>query len=216
MRQVVLDTETTGMPVTDGHRIIEIGCVEIVDRQTTGNHFHQYVNPEREVDEGAYEVHGLGNDFLADKPLIASVLDEFLDFVRGSELVIHNAKFDVGFLNAELELAGYDERIKDICEVVDTVSLARQKYPGARVSLDALTKRFNITSFNRDLHGALLDSEILAQVYLMMTGGQSAIGFEKTEATNAQQISQPSKKYKIASVPLSDEEIAADQDYFKA
>lgn len=216
MRQVVLDTETTGMPVTDGHRIIEIGCVEILNRETTKHYFHQYVNPEREVDMGAYEVHGISNEFLADKPVIANVLDEFLDFVRGSELIIHNARFDVGFLNAELEMAGYAERIEDICDVVDTVSMARKKYPGARVSLDALVKRFNITSFNRDLHGALLDSEILAQVYLMMTGGQSAIGFDAVNAAQTEQVSGTTKKYKIATVAVSEDELLADENYFKA
>lgn len=215
MRQVVLDTETTGMPARDGHRVIEIGCVEIEGRTVTSNHYHQYLNPEREVDEGAFAVHGISNEFLADKPVIAAVMDEFLDFVRGSQLIIHNAKFDVGFLNNELALCGYDERIEDICEVVDSLELARQKFPGARASLDALTKRFNITSFNREYHGALLDSQILAEVYLMLTGGQSAIGFDEGQTTTHQQTTQTTKKYKIASVSISEEEILADQTYFK-
>lgn len=213
MRQIILDTETTGMPAVDGHRIIEIGCVEMLDRELTGSTYHQYINPEREVDEGAYRVHGISDDFLADKPTMNRVIDEFLDFVRGAELVIHNAPFDVGFLDYELERLGREERIADLCQVTDTVAMARKKFPGARVNLDALTKRYGITSFDRELHGALLDSEILARVYLAMTGGQEGLSFaaqqsatQQTEAAHAQTTT-----LTIPEVPLSDDEIAQHQ-----
>lgn len=217
-RKIVLDTETTGMPAIDGHRIIEIGCVEMHDRELSGATYHQYINPERDVDEGAYEVHGISNDFLADKPVMANCMDEFLDFIRGAELIIHNAQFDVGFLDYELELLGKDERIADICTVTDTLAIARKKHPGSRVSLDALTKRYGITQFNRDLHGALLDSEILAQVYLAMTGGQSGLSFAESSLTQTQATSETSvqqSQISIAEVPVSDEELAQHQQFFQ-
>lgn len=215
MRKIILDTETTGMPAIDGHRIIEIGCVEMNDREITGNHYHQYLNPERDVDQGAYEVHGISNEFLADKPVMATCMDEFLDFVRGAELIIHNAKFDVGFLNYELELLGRTERIEDFCTVTDTLAMARKKHPGSRVSLDALTKRYGITSFNRDLHGALLDSEILAQVYLAMTGGQAGLTFAavKTQKNNDNEPQLSSERINVVAVPLSDDEVTAHQQW---
>ncbi len=176
MRQIVLDTETTGLEPSQGHRVIEIGCVEVVERRTTGNHFHQYLQPDRAIDEGAIEVHGISNEFLADKPRFADVVDDFLDFVRGAELVIHNAPFDVGFLNHELALLDGDYgRIEDYCGILDTLSLARQMHPGQKNSLDALCRRYDIDNAHRELHGALLDAEILADVYLMMTGGQTAL-----------------------------------------
>lgn len=208
-RRIVLDTETTGMPAVDGHRIIEIGCVEMLDRELTGNHYHQFINPERKVDAGAYEVHGIGDDFLADKPLMADCIEAFLDFIRGAELIIHNAKFDVGFLDHELQLLGREERIADMCTVTDTLTMARKKHPGARVSLDALCKRYGITQFNRDLHGALLDSEILAQVYLSMTGGQSGLSFaEQKPKKQKTEIGRATRNaFSIAEVPLSNEEI---------
>jgi DNA polymerase-3 subunit epsilon len=173
LRQVVLDTETTGLEVSQGHRIIEIGCVELVNRRLTGRHYHQYINPERAIDEGAMEVHGITNEFVADKPSFESIAQEFLDFVTGSELVIHNAPFDIGFLNRELSMtssiqAGLDTQ----CEVIDTLIMARQKHPGQRNSLDALCRRYAVDNSKRELHGALLDAEILADVYLLMTGGQ--------------------------------------------
>ena len=174
-RQIVLDTETTGIETSDGHRVIEIGCVEMVNRRFTGRNFHQYLNPDREVDAGAVEVHGLSNDFLADKPRFEEVVEDFLDFVRGAELVIHNAPFDVGFLDHELSMLGRDERVNDLCEVLDTLVMARRMHPGQRNSLDALCKRYEVDNSNRDLHGALLDAEILADVYLAMTGGQKAL-----------------------------------------
>ncbi len=174
MRQIVLDTETTGLEPRQGHRIIEIGCVELVNRRLTGNHYHQYLQPDREIDEGAIEVHGISNEFLADKPRFADVVDDFLDFVRGAELVIHNAPFDVGFINHELALLGEDHgRIEDHCGILDTLALARQMHPGQKNNLDALCRRYDIDNAHRELHGALLDAEILADVYLMMTGGQT-------------------------------------------
>ncbi len=216
-RRIVLDTETTGMPAIEGHRIIEIGCVEIIDRDITGVTYHQYINPERDIDQGAYEVHGISSEFLADKPVMGLCMDEFLEFIRGAELIIHNAAFDVGFLDYELELLGRDERIADICTITDTVALARKKHPGTRVNLDALTKRYGITSFNRELHGALLDSEILARVYLAMTGGQEGISFtpQKTTSQSKQSGAQRGgRKYTIVEVPLSDEEITLHQQAF--
>jgi len=176
MRQVVLDTETTGLEHKQGHRIIEIGCVEVDSRRLTGRDYHQYLQPDREIDEGAIEVHGITNEFLADKPRIADVIEDFLDFVRGAELIIHNAPFDVGFINAELERLGAEwGRIEDYCTVTDTLAMARQMHPGQRNSLDALCKRYEIDNSHRQLHGALLDARILADVYLSMTGGQTLL-----------------------------------------
>lgn len=175
MRQIVLDTETTGLEAALGHRVIEIGCVELVDRRPTGRVFHKYLNPDRESDPGALEVHGLTSEFLADKPRFTDVVGEFIDFVRDTELVIHNATFDLGFLNAELaRLDGYRE-MTSYCGVCDTLALARKRHPGQRVSLDALCKRYQVDNSQRTLHGALLDAEILADVYLAMTGGQTAL-----------------------------------------
>lgn len=182
MRQIVLDTETTGIDPNDGHRIIEIGCVELLDRKLTGRHFHYYINPQREVEAGAIEVHGITNEMLADKPLFAAVAEEFLDFVRGAELVIHNAPFDIDFLDMELALLpGKQPRLRDICGVIDTLVMARQKHPGQRNSLDALCQRYYVDNSQRDLHGALLDAEILADVYLIMTGGQTNLALAGEE-----------------------------------
>lgn len=176
MRQVVLDTETTGLEPSAGHRIIEIGCVELVNRKLTGRHYHQYINPLREIDQGALEVHGISNDFLADKPLFAQIANDFIEFVNGAQLVIHNAPFDIGFLDHELAKLGPQYgRVADRCAVLDTLALARNKHPGQKNNLDALCKRYGIDNSQRDLHGALLDSEILADVYLMMTGGQTRL-----------------------------------------
>lgn len=172
VRQVVLDTETTGLETSQDHRIIEVGCVELVNRRLTGRHYHQYINPEREVDHGAMEVHGLTDEFLADKPVFSAIADEFLAFVKGAELVIHNAPFDVGFIDHEFEkLDGYGQ-VADICSVVDTLVMARHMHPGQKNNLDALCKRYGVDNSQRDLHGALLDAEILGDVYLLMTGGQ--------------------------------------------
>ena len=179
MRQIVLDTETTGLEVSQGHRIIEIGCVELKDRRLSGRTFHKYLCPDREVDPGALEVHGITNEFLADQPRFADVAEEFLEFVQGAELVIHNAAFDVGFIDAELGRAGNGVvRITELCQVLDTLTLARQLHPGQRNSLDALCKRYRVDNSRRDLHGALLDAEILGEVYLAMTGGQGALTLE--------------------------------------
>ncbi len=175
MRQIVLDTETTGLDPQDGHRVIEIGCVELVDRRLTGNNFHYYLQPDREIEAGAADVHGITNAFLADKPRFAEVADAFLRYVEGAELIIHNAAFDVGFLNHELaRWRPQAPRIGDVCEVTDTLTMARRLHPGQRNSLDALCKRYAVDNRHRDLHGALLDAEILADVYLSMTGGQVA------------------------------------------
>jgi len=174
-RQIVLDTETTGLEPEQGHRIIEIGCVEMIDRRLTGNNFHQYLQPDREIDQGAIEVHGITNEFLADKPHFADVAADFIDYVRGAELIIHNAPFDVGFLNSELRRMGQGAQMDDLCAVTDTLVMAKKMHPGQRNSLDALCKRYDIDNSHRELHGALLDAEILADVYLMMTGGQAAL-----------------------------------------
>lgn len=175
-RQIVLDTETTGLNPQEGHRIIEIGCVELVNRRLTGRHFHVYINPERVIDVGAIEVHGITNEFLADKPLFADVADDFIGFIRGAELIIHNAPFDVGFINHEFTLLSNGTgSVEDYSGVFDTLTFARKKHPGQRNSLDALCKRYGIDNSHRDLHGALLDAEILADVYLLMTGGQSSL-----------------------------------------
>jgi len=174
MRQIVLDTETTGLDAAQGHRVIEIGCVEIENRRLTGRHFHCYLNPDREIDEGAVQVHGITSEFLADKPRFAQVLDDFLQFVAGAELIIHNAPFDLSFLDSELALAGSQHvSMQTLCPVTDTLQMARKKHPGQRNSLDALCKRYEVDNSQRDLHGALLDAEILADVYLAMTGGQT-------------------------------------------
>jgi DNA polymerase-3 subunit epsilon len=174
-RQIILDTETTGLEVGEGHRVIEIGCVELNNRRVTAKTFHHYLNPDRAIDAGAQEVHGISNDFLADKPRFADIAQSLLDYVSGAELVIHNAAFDIGFLDKELELAGYSERLGRICGVVDTVSMARRMHPGQKASLDALCKRYGVDNSNRELHGALLDARLLADVYLAMTGGQAAL-----------------------------------------
>ncbi len=187
MRQIVLDTETTGLEPYDGHRIIEIGCVELVNRKFTGNHYHQYLQPDREIDQGAMEVHGITNEFLEDKPRFLDVVDEFLEFIEGAELVIHNAPFDVGFLDHELSLLDSNKgKLSDYCSVLDTLVLARQMHPGQRNSLDALCKRYEIDNSHRELHGALLDSEILADVYLRMTGGQTSLTLGRQNAANQQ------------------------------
>jgi DNA polymerase-3 subunit epsilon len=183
----MLDTETTGLAVEQGHRIIEIGCVEVVNRRRTGRRFHHYVQPDREIDPAAVEVHGITNDMLADKPRFADVVDEFLDFVAGAELIIHNADFDVGFLDAELRRAGREGTIATLCTVVDSLALARRLHPGQRNSLDALCKRYSVDNSGRELHGALLDAELLADVYLAMTGGQGALLLDASAAAGEAQ-----------------------------
>jgi DNA polymerase-3 subunit epsilon len=182
MRQIVLDTETTGLETELGHRIIEIGALEIIDRELTDNKLHYYLNPEREIDAGALEVHGLTSEFLADKPLFPGIASEFLEFIDGAELVIHNAAFDLGFLDYELSLADPGlGRVKDRARILDTLELARELHPGQRNNLDALCKRYAIDNSNRTVHGALLDAQLLAEVYLAMTGGQSSLGLQLKE-----------------------------------
>lgn len=176
MRQIVLDTETTGLEFSQGHRVIEIGCVEMLNRRLNGSTFHHYINPQREIDEAAVEVHGITVEMLKDKPAFADLAAELLDFIKGAELIIHNATFDVGFLNNEFELAGLGAGVVEAnCAVVDTLAMARHKHPGQRSSLDALCKRYSVDNTERTLHGALLDAEILADVYLAMTGGQASL-----------------------------------------
>lgn len=176
MRQIVLDTETTGLEPEEGHRVIEIGAVELLDRRLTGRHFQQYLNPQRDIEDGALEVHGISQEFLQDKPLFAEIAEDFLDFIEGAELLIHNAPFDVGFLDMELSLLNSPVRIGSHAGILDTLEMARDLHPGQRNSLDALCKRYEVDNSSRKLHGALLDAEILADVYLAMTGGQSDLG----------------------------------------
>lgn len=187
MRQIVLDTETTGLEPAEGHRIIEIGCVELIDRRLTGNNFHQYLQPDRAIEAGAVDVHGITDDFLRDKPRFADVADDLLDYIRGAELVIHNAPFDLGFLDHELRLCRPGSPpLAELCAVIDTLVLARSLHPGQRNSLDALCKRYQVDNSHRDLHGALLDAEILADVYLAMTGGQVSLALgHQSETTGA-------------------------------
>ena len=186
MRQIILDTETTGLSWERGNRVVEIGCVEFVDRRPTGRTFQCYLNPEREFEPGAQEVTGLTLDFLADKPKFAAVVEEFLAFIEGADLVIHNAAFDVGFLDNELRMLGPQfGRLSDRCGIEDSLLLARQRYPGQRNSLDALCKRLGVDNAHRQLHGALLDAQLLAEVYLALTSGQGEIGFDGSEATPA-------------------------------
>lgn len=185
-RQIVLDTETTGLEHRQGHRIIEIGCVELINRKLTGNNYHQYLNPEREIDIGAIEVHGISNEFLSDKPLFADTSESLLEYLAGAELIIHNAPFDVGFLDAELaRLPGDAVSINNICTVHDTLVQARKMFPGQRNDLDSLCKRYEVNNTHRELHGALLDAEILADVYLYMTGGQTALTLDAVSAMGA-------------------------------
>jgi len=188
-RQIILDTETTGLDPAQGHRIIEIGAVEMVNRRLTGNRYHQYLNPEREIDAGAIEVHGITNEMLVDKPRFADVVTDFLAFIRGAELIIHNAPFDVGFVNHECRLLdrGADS-IEKFCTVLDTLKLARQMHPGQKNDLDSLCRRYSVDNSNRTLHGALLDAEILADVYLAMTGGQTALFQESGSGNRAEGV----------------------------
>ena len=187
MRQIVLDTETTGIEPKEGHRIIEIGCVEVVNRRLTGNHFHVYINPGRHIEQEAIEVHGITNEFLADKPTFSQVAQEFVSFIKGAQLVIHNAPFDVGFMDHEFGMEASTKGVitNQICDVLDTLTLARQMHPGQKNNLDALCKRYGIDNSHRTLHGALLDAEILADVYLLMTGGQTKLKLASSSGSDA-------------------------------
>jgi len=183
-RQIVLDTETTGLEPSQGHRIIEIGCVELINRRLTGNNYHQYLQPDREIDEGALQVHGISNEFLKDKPRFNDIVDDLMNYLKNAELIIHNAPFDVGFLDHELKLAGEQYGlIDDHCTVIDTLLMARKMHPGQKNNLDALCKRYDVNNSQRDLHGALLDAEILSDVYLRMTGGQVGLALDSEQAT---------------------------------
>ena len=185
MRQIILDTETTGLEPKQGHRIIEIGCIELINRRKTERNFHQYLNPERDIEDGAFNIHGLSNEFLSDKSHFADIAQEFIDFIRDGELIIHNAPFDVGFINAELKLLGKKwGKIEDYCTVFDTLLLAREKHPGQKNNLDALCKRYEVDNSQRDLHGALLDAQILLDVYLKMTGGQTDLTFHSVATSH--------------------------------
>lgn len=219
MRSVVLDTETTGMPVTDGHRIIEIGCVEVIGRRLTGRHYHVYLQPDREVDEGAIAVHGITGEFLVDKPRFKDVADEFFEFIKGAQLIIHNAAFDVGFINNEFALLGQQERVdlSEHCSILDTLLMARERHPGQRNSLDALCKRYGVDNSGRDLHGALLDAEILADVYLTMTGGQTNLSLagEGADSENGGR-QQPTPIRRLASDRMSTPVVRANADELAA
>jgi DNA polymerase-3 subunit epsilon len=218
MRQVVLDTETTGLEVEQQHRVIEIGCVEVFNRRLTGRRFHRYLNPERDIDEGAQAVHGLSREQLSKEPTFAQIHAEFLEFVQGAELVIHNAPFDVAFLDAEFgrlgAAAGTCTKVTDVCRVLDTLALARQMHPGQRNSLDALCKRYSVDNSHREFHGALLDARILAEVYLAMTGGQATFSLseESDTARSRARAAAPlrfSHGVRIVVVKASEEELAA-------
>lgn len=204
MRQIVLDTETTGLEPEQGHRIIEIGCVELIDRRLSSSSFHQYLQPDREIDAAAVEVHGITNEFLADKPRFGDVVTDFIQYVSGAELIIHNAPFDVGFINWELaRLDGEWGRLSDHCTIVDTLVLAKKMHPGQRNSLDALCKRYAIDNSHRELHGALLDAEILADVYLAMTGGQGALLLDGYSASGEGETSSPIRRLPAERPPLT-------------
>jgi len=210
-RQIILDTETTGLDKKSGHRVIEIGCVEIVNRKYTGNEYHVYLNPERDSDPGALEVHGLTTEFLSDKPKFEEIYQEFIDFIKDSELLIHNAEFDIGFLNHEIKLMS--KKLNTIDEhvslITDTLQIAREKHPGQRNSLDALVNRYEIGGYDRELHGALLDSKILGDVYLAMTGGQSALDFtNQTEDKNklSKETSSEHVDLNLKTISLSEQE----------
>lgn len=184
MRQIILDTETTGLETSQGHRIIEVGAIEMINRRLTEQRFHHYINPKREIDEAAIEVHGITLDSLKDKPVFEDLAEELFDFLKGAELIIHNAPFDIGFLNYEFKLAGMgDQLLNSHCEVLDTLVMARSKHPGQKNNLDALCRRYAVDNTQRTLHGALLDAEILADVYLMMTGGQMTLLGENEDLT---------------------------------
>jgi DNA polymerase III subunit epsilon len=224
MRQIVLDTETTGLETSQDHRIIEIGCVELVGRKLTGRHYHQYINPQRKVDEGAMEVHGITDEFLIDKPLFATVAREFLEFVDGADLVIHNAPFDVGFINHEIaKLGGIYREIESSCRIIDTLALARQKHPGQKNNLDALCKRYGVDNSQRDLHGALLDAEILADVYLLMTGGQVNLNISDQQSSDSGEVNAQSgirrlsdKRPPLRVVKANEEELVLHQQKLDA
>ena len=218
MRQIVLDTETTGLEVEKGHRIIELGCVELINRRRTNRPLHYYLQPDREIDPGAQEVHGISSEMLAGKPRFAEIVQEFLDYVSGAELIIHNADFDLAFLNAELRTAGRsNDLIPGVCSVLDTLAVARRLHPGQRNSLDALCRRYGVDNTGREFHGALLDAQLLADVYLGMTGGQAALLLDHVghESSAQVQASRPvaRENLKLKVVRASGSEIAAHESF---
>ena len=216
-RQIILDTETTGLDFKTGHRIIEIGCVEIVNRKFTGNEYHTYINPDRDSDEGALRVHGLTAEFLSDKPRFAEIYEDFISFIKDSELLIHNAEFDIGFLDNEIKLVSTDLNSieKEVIKITDTLQIAREKHPGQRNSLDALVNRYAINGYDRELHGALLDSKILGDVYLSMTGGQSNLDFttNDTHEKNVEEVKEKTSRKKLKVVKVSAVEKARNLEY---
>src|SRR3990167_1082747 len=223
MRQIVLDTETTGLKVEEGHRVIEVGCVEMINRKITGSHFHHYINPEREIEAGALAVHGITQAFLKDKPIFSKVADDLLQFISGDELIIHNAPFDLSFLDHELQLFGHFSHpsLRNYCQIVDTLVLARQMHVGQRNSLDALCKRYGIDLSKRELHGALLDAHLLARVYLAMTGGQgSFFDFASSEDNLSKQSvegspSSPIEGHHLVVLKALPEEVTAHEAYLE-
>lgn len=218
MRQVVLDTETTGLDIANDHRIIEIAGVELVNRKLTKNSYQVYLNPERTVGP-SFKIHGLSDDFLSDKPSFKEIYEEFLDFIKDSELLIHNAEFDIGFLNHELKLAKLDLKIEDhVSKITDTLSIAREKHPGQRNSLEVLTDRYQITGYDRSYHGALIDSEILADVYLAMTGGQRDLGFDENTSRELQSNSSDSASndFNLVSIEISKDDADKHEIYLNS
>ncbi len=224
MRQIILDTETTGLKIEDNHRLIEIGCLEMINRKLTGKHFHSYINPERAVEEGAVLVHGLTNQFLADKPLFVDIANDLMKFINGAELIIHNAPFDIGFIDAELKALKQSWKpIRQYCHIIDTLILARQLHVGQRNSLDALCKRYHIDHSKREFHGALLDASLLAEVYLAMTGGQGSLfgdnlqGMDHltTEEVRARGQEKIRVKRNLIIYTVSDDEKKLHQDYLQ-
>ena len=214
MRQIVLDTETTGLYADQGDRIVEIGCVELENRKLTGRHLHHYLNPERDSHEEALKVHGIANEFLKDKPKFEQVAQEILDYIAGSELIIHNAPFDVGFLNSELERVGLPKLKNHVHKVIDTLAMAKEMYPGKRNSLDALCDRLEVDNSSRTLHGALLDAELLADVYLNMTRGQDALIMESSAAEGAAESNQgtPLLHFDLPVLRASEQEVQQHED----
>ena len=218
MRQIVLDTETTGLDIANNHRIIEIAGVELINRKLTKNSYQIYLNPERTVGR-SFQIHGLSDDFLSDKPLFIDVYQDFLEFIKDSELLIHNAEFDIGFLNHELKLAKLDLKIEDhVSKITDTLSIAREKHPGQRNSLEVLTDRYQITGYDRSYHGALIDSEILADVYLAMTGGQRDLGFDENTSRELQSNSSDSASndFNLVSIEISKDDVDKHEMYLNS
>ena len=216
-RQIVLDTETTGLEPSQGHKIIEIGCVEMINRRLTGNNYHQYLQPDREIDEGAQAVHGISNEFLVDKPRFSDIIKDFIEYLDGAELIIHNAPFDVGFINHEFKQTGAEYgKVSNYCTVIDTLVMARKIRPGKKNNLDVLCKEYDVNNAHRDLHGALLDAELLSEVYLRMTGGQSTLSLDSEESSSTQSGNVANKKLSADRKPIkivkaNDEELQAHQ-----